>query len=116
MFSDKALHEKGAKLDLRSNPPVLRNGNDAFPISTEFPRVFVLHILLDGQEESHHISHRAVDTDKWHRRVGPFRPRSLKQPPEELTIEMNDIGRSGAGTPSVIGCKCNEMTRKRVRR
>ena len=58
VFSVGALNEKGMKLDLLSNRPGLRDGNDAFPISTGNPWMFVLHILLDGQEERSHISHR----------------------------------------------------------
>ena len=63
----------------------------------------VLHILLDGQEEPHHISHTAVDTDTWHRRMDPCRPRALKQPAAELTTRVNDIDISGPGTPRAIG-------------
>ena len=65
----------------------------------------VLHILLDGQEEPHHISHTAVDTDTWHRRMDPCRPRALNQPAAELTTRMDDVDISGAGTPSAIGYK-----------
>ena len=54
VFSVGALHEKGVKLDLLSNPPVLRDGNDAFPIPSKVPRMFVLHMLLDGQEKPQH--------------------------------------------------------------
>ena len=48
-----------------------------------------------------HMSHIAVDTDTWHRRMGSYRPHALKQPAEELATGMNDIDRSG--TPSEIG-------------
>ena len=50
IFSVGALHEKGVKLDLLSVPPVLRYGNHAFPISTQVPRMYVVHILPDVQE------------------------------------------------------------------
>lgn len=66
VFSVGTLHDKGVKLDLLCNPPVIRDGNDAFPISTKVPRMFVLHILVNGQEEPQHTSHIAVDTDMWH--------------------------------------------------
>ena len=77
VFSVGVLHEKGVKLNLLSNPPVMRDGNDTFPISTRVPRMFVLYILLDGQEEPYHIAHTAVDTDKWHRSMDPRRPHAL---------------------------------------
>ena len=105
MFPVEALHEKGVKIDLLSNPPVLREGNDTFPISTGVARMFLLHILLDGQEEPHHISHTAVGRDTWPRRMDPCRPRALKQPAAELTTRANDIDSSGAGAPSSIGQK-----------
>ena len=76
VFSVEALHAKGIKLDFLSNPPVLRHGNDAFPISTGVPRMFILHLLLDEQEEPHRISHTAVDTDTWNRRMDPCLPRT----------------------------------------
>ena len=63
MVSVGALHEKGVRLDLLSNPPVLRDGNDAFPVSTQVPRMFVLYALVDEQEEPYYTPHRAVDTD-----------------------------------------------------
>ena len=88
-----------------SNPPVLPDGNDVFPIVTGVSRMFVLLILLDGQEEPHHISHTTVDTDTWHRRMDLYHPRASKQPAEEHTARVNDIDSSGAGTPSAIGYK-----------
>lgn len=103
MFSVGALHEKGVTLDLLANPPILHDGNDAFPISMEVSRMFVLQILLDGQEEPDEIPQTAVDTDAWHRKMGPCRPRGLKRPAEKLSTGVNDIDRSGAGTPSAIG-------------
>ena len=103
MFPVEALHEKGVKIDLLSNPPVLREGNDTFPISTGVARMFLLHILLDGQEEPDHISHTAVDTDTWHRRIDPCRPRALNQPAAELSTRVNYIDIVGAGTPRAIG-------------
>ena len=42
MFLVGALQEVGV------NPPVLRHGNAAFPISTKVPRMFVLLVFLDG--------------------------------------------------------------------
>ena len=50
IFSVGAFHKKGVKLDLLSVPPVLRYGNHAFPISTQVPRMYVVHILPDVQE------------------------------------------------------------------
>ena len=57
VFSVGALHEKGVKLDLLPSPPVLHDDDaGAFPLSTGVPsRMFVLHVLLDGREEPHHI-------------------------------------------------------------
>ena len=101
-----ALHEKGVKLDLKANPPVFRDGNSAFPVSTEYPRMSVLPILLNGQDKSRDniISHTVMDTDLCHRRIDPCHPRALKQLAEELTRGANDtIDSSGAGKPSVIG-------------
>ena len=43
-FSVGSLNEKGVKLDLLSNPSVVRDGNDVFPISTKVPQTFVLRI------------------------------------------------------------------------
>ena len=91
VFPVGVLHEKGVQLGLLFNPPVLRDANNAIPISTGVPRMFALDILLDGQEEPHHISQTAVDTDTWHRRMDPCRPRALKQPAAELTTKVNDI-------------------------
>ena len=106
VFSVVALHEKGVKLDLMANPPVLRDGNSAFPVSTEYPRMFVLRILLNGQDKSrgNMLSHTAVDTDSCHRRMDTCRRRALKQPAEERTTGANDdIDSSGAGKSAVIG-------------
>ena len=106
VFSVGALNEKGVKLDLMANPPVLRDGNSAFPVSMECPRTFVLRILLDGQDKSPDkiLSHAAMDTDSCHRRMDPCRPRAMKQLAEELTTGANyDIDSSGAGKPTVIG-------------
>ena len=50
IFSVGALHEKGVRLDPLSVPPVLRYGNHAFLISTEVPRVYVVHIVPDAQQ------------------------------------------------------------------
>ena len=91
VLSVGALHEKGVNLDLIANPPVLRNGNSAFPVSTECPRMFVLRILLNRQDKSRDniLSHTAVDTDSCHRRMDPCPPRALKQLTEELTTGAN---------------------------
>ena len=79
VFSVGALHEKRVKLDLMAGPPVLCDGNSAFPVSTEYLRMFVLRILLNGQDESRDniLSHTAMDTDSCHRRMHPCRPRAL---------------------------------------
>ena len=42
VFSVGALNDKGVQLDLMANPPVLRYGNSSFPVTTEYPRKFVL--------------------------------------------------------------------------
>ena len=104
-FTVGMLQEKEVKFDLLSNPPVLRHGNAAFPISTKVPRMFVLPIFLDGQEESQLTSLTTVGTDTWHRRMSPCCPRALKQPTKELIAGDNNIDRSGAGTSSEIGHK-----------
>ena len=78
MFSVGALHEKRVKLDLFSVPPVLRYGYHAFPISTEVPRMYVVHIVPDVQEI-------AQNADAWHRRMGHCHPRALKQLAEKPT-------------------------------
>ena len=85
IFSVGALHEKGVKLDLLSVPPVLRYGNHAFPISTEVPRMYIVHIVPDAQEITLNIFHTTVDADAWHRRMGHCHPRALKQLAEKLT-------------------------------
>ena len=79
VFSVGALREKVAKLDLMANPPVLRGGNSAFPVSTEYPRMFVLRILLNGQDKSrgNTLFHTVMDTDSCHRRMDPCRPPAL---------------------------------------
>ena len=67
IFSVGALHEKGVQLDLLSVPPVLRYGNHAFPISTEVPRMYLVHIVPDAQENTQrHILHNSG-----RRRVAP---------------------------------------------
>ena len=114
VFSVGALQEKGVKLDLLSNPPVLRHGNAAFPISTKVPRMFVLHIFLDGQEESQFTCPTTVDTDTWQRRISPCRPHALKQPAEELTAGESYIDSPGPEHP--VKLDLSEMTRKRTRR
>ena len=106
MFSVGALNEKGVKLDLMANLPVLSDGNSEFPVSTEYPRTFVLRILLNGQDKSRTkiLSHTAMDTDSCHRRMDPFRPCAMEQLAEELTAGAdNDIDSSRAGKPTVIG-------------
>lgn len=104
MFSVGALYEKGVKLDLLlPNRAVLRDSNDAFPVSTKVPGMCVLHTLVDGQKEPQHTSLTTVDTDTWHPRISPCPPRALEQLAEELTAEENNIDRSGAGTSSEIG-------------
>ena len=103
VFSIGVLQDKGVRLDLLSNPPVLRHDNAAFPISTKVPRMFVLHIFLDGKEEPQLASPTTVDTDTWQRRMSPCRLRALKQPAEELTARQSFIDRSGAETSSDIG-------------
>ena len=106
VFSVGALNEKGVKLDLMANPPILRDGNSAFPVSTEYPRTFVVRILLSGRDKSPYeiLSHTAMDTDSCHRRMDPCRPRAMKQLAEELRTGANyDIDSSGAGKPTVIG-------------
>ena len=105
-FSVGLLHEKGVKLNLMANPPVLRDGNSAFPASAGYPWMCVLRILLNGQDKSRDniSSHTTVDTDSWHRRMISCRPRAVKQLAEELTPGMNDIiDSSGAGKPSEVG-------------
>ena len=106
VFSVGALHEKEVKLDLMANSPVLRDGNSASPVSTAYPWMFVLRILLHGRDKSHDdiSSNSAVDTESRHRRVDPCRPRALKRLAEEVTTDANDsIDSSGAGKPSGIG-------------
>ena len=102
VFSVGALYEKEMKLDLLSNPPVPRDGNGAFPVSTEIPQMFVLHVLLDGQKESQYASRTAVDTDTWHRKMSPCRPCALKQTAEEPTARVEYIDRTGAAAPSEV--------------
>ena len=64
IFSVGALHETGVKLDLLSVPPVLRFGNHAFPISSEVPRMYAVHIVTDAQEITQNIFHTTVDADE----------------------------------------------------
>lgn len=52
VFSVEAIHEKGVKLHLMDKPPDLRDGYSAFSISTEYPRMIVLRIILNGKEKS----------------------------------------------------------------
>ena len=70
IFSVGTLHEKGVKLDLLSVPPVLRYGNHAFPISTDIPRMYVVHIVPDAREITQNLFHTTADADAWHRRMG----------------------------------------------
>ena len=73
------------KLDILSVPPVLRYGNHAFPISTEVPRMYIVHIVPDAQEITQNIFHTTVDADAWHRRMGHCPLRALKQLAEKPT-------------------------------
>ena len=106
VLSVGVLHEKRVELDLMDNPTVLRDGNCEFPVSTEYPRVFILPILLNGQDKSRNniLSHTVMDIDSCHRIMDPCRRRALKQLAEELTTSANDdIDSSGAGKPTAIG-------------
>ena len=106
VFSVGALNEKVVKLDLMAYPPVLHDGNSAFPVSTEYPRTFVLRVLLNGRDQSRDriLSRTEMDTDSYHRRMDSCRPRAMKQLAEELTISANDdMDSSRGGKPTVIG-------------
>ena len=103
-----ALNEKGVNLDLMADPPVSRDANSAFPVSTEYPRTFVPRILLNGHDKSR--DKISMDTDSCHRRMDTCRPRAMKQLAEELTTGANyDIDSSGAGKPTVIGYTLAEL-------
>ena len=65
VFSVGALHEKGVKLDLLPNPPVLRDGNDAFPTSTWLPRMLSFIYYWMGKR-----SHITFPTPRWTRTRG----------------------------------------------
>ena len=86
VFSVRALHEKGVKLDLMANPAVLCHGNSAFPVLTEYPQKVILRTLLNEQDNTRDntLSHAAVDTDSCHRTMDPCRPRALKELPQSL--------------------------------
>ena len=77
-FSVGALHDKGVKLDLLSNAPCLRDGNDDLSRLNESSTDRSLCVSLDGQEAPEHASHTTVDTDTWHRRMRPCRPRAFE--------------------------------------
>ena len=99
IFPVGALHEKGVKLDLFSVPLVLRYGNHVFPNLTQVPRMYVVHIIADAQEITPTIFHTTVDADAWHRRMGHYHPRALKQLAEKPTtgVKLNRNIEAGDG-------------------
>ena len=72
------------KCNLLLTPPVLLHGTNAFSISTEVSRMYVVNIILDGvnldePQTQQEIFRTKVDADIWHRSMGHCNPRALQQ-------------------------------------
>lgn len=76
-FSVGALHDKCILLDLSCTPPVLRHYKNAFPISTEVPRIDVLYLVNGKTVESARAFYTVEDARIWHRRLEHYNPRAL---------------------------------------
>ena len=76
-FSAVVLEEKGVKLDMLQDPPVLRSGGHRFPVCTDVPRMYKLGVVLSREETSHHTV--VVDeVNLWHRKMGHCNERALQ--------------------------------------
>ena len=96
IYSVGALAEKGVKCNLLSTPPILLHGTNAFPISTEVPRMCVVNIILDdvnldGPQTQQEIFRTKVDAHMWHRRMGHCNPRALQQLADKETIGVKFV-------------------------
>ena len=78
LFSVGALEEKGVRLNLLRDPPVLEFDNKVFPVSKEIKRMFVLPVII-AKEKEKVLATVQDESETWHRRLGHCNVRTLKQ-------------------------------------
>lgn len=106
ILSVGALAEKGVKCDLMSTPPALRRGDQAFPISTAVPRMYVINVIIDDHNlDAVGVYRTKVDAHLWHRRMGHCNPRALQQLADKETtgIKFNRNIDSGECSVCAVG-------------